>query len=211
MSSEVVLQQVPDRGTHNNEGPTAKCGEPVSWYDELQTTDGKGDEVRDRHAAVDEVFRSRVLQTPVHQQAELVCHSIWNIKPYVPVYSQAFTGYCAYTTHKGMARLSWPWWLITYIHVPWWFILLQVVTQPKPSIWFFIYLLCFVLLIIHIWLFFYNTLMARNGLLCADVPLRNYSLTTSTHSGTNWARCWATRLIETIALPSKPNDSAYAG
>ena len=38
LSSEVVWQQVPERGTHNSEGPTAECGEPVSWYDELQTT-----------------------------------------------------------------------------------------------------------------------------------------------------------------------------
>jgi len=38
LSSEVVWQRVPDRRTHNSEGPTAECGEPVSWYDELQTT-----------------------------------------------------------------------------------------------------------------------------------------------------------------------------
>ena len=37
-SVEVVWQRVPDRGTHYSEGPTAECGEPVSWYDELQTT-----------------------------------------------------------------------------------------------------------------------------------------------------------------------------
>ena len=37
LSSEVVWQRVPDRRTYNSEGPTAECGEPVSWYDELQT------------------------------------------------------------------------------------------------------------------------------------------------------------------------------
>ena len=38
LSSEVISQRVPDIGTHNSEGPTAECGEPVSWYDELQMT-----------------------------------------------------------------------------------------------------------------------------------------------------------------------------
>jgi len=33
LSLEVVWQGVPDRRTHNSEGPTAKCGEPVLWYD----------------------------------------------------------------------------------------------------------------------------------------------------------------------------------
>jgi len=70
LSSEVVWQWVPYRGTHNSEGPTAECGEPVSWYDELQTL--PADDVGDGRAAVDKVFRSRALQTPVH--------SIWNIK-----------------------------------------------------------------------------------------------------------------------------------
>jgi len=30
LSLEVVWQRVPDRRTHNSEGPTAECGEPVS-------------------------------------------------------------------------------------------------------------------------------------------------------------------------------------
>jgi len=31
-------------------------------------------------------------------------------------------------------------------------------------------------------LFLHKTLMARNGLLCADVPLRNYSINQSSHT-----------------------------
>ena len=42
LSSEVVWQRVPDRRTHNSEGPTAECGEPVSVsvsrYDYLETS-----------------------------------------------------------------------------------------------------------------------------------------------------------------------------
>ena len=37
LSSKVVWQRVPDRRTHNSEGPTAECGEPMSWYVSLGT------------------------------------------------------------------------------------------------------------------------------------------------------------------------------
>jgi len=83
--SNVVRQQIPDNGTGDGEGPTSKCGAVVPWYVKTVTLGWSQSlttsETGDQDAAVGQVVRRLVVQTPVNCRREFKLDPICHIKP----------------------------------------------------------------------------------------------------------------------------------
>jgi len=85
MCFKVFKQWVPDSRASNRKRPTAVRAEPVAWYGELVTAGRTQtlaeNDVRNWWTVVHQIPRSLVVLASVHEYAELVLDSFWNVKP----------------------------------------------------------------------------------------------------------------------------------